>query len=145
MSDELVEWRAGVRTLLHCGASTGGTQLCVIEQWCDPGQGAPLHTHHEVEEVLLFREGEAEVVLGDERRRVETGDAVRVPPHTWHSFENVGRGTLRVVGVFAAAAAPVEYAHEPGVVLEVGGVAAEMRDAHRAVRAAPPGASTASP
>ena len=136
MSDALVEWRPGVRTRLHCGASTGAAQLCVIEQWCDPGHGAPLHTHHEIEEVLLVREGEATVVLGDERRRLAAGDSVRIAPHLWHGFENTGSGVLNVVGIFAAAAAPVEYAHEPGVVLEVGGVAPEMRDPHRAVRPA---------
>ena len=134
MSGDLVEWRAGVRTLLHCGASTGATQLCVIEQWCEPGQGAPLHTHHEVEEMLLVRQGEAEFVLGEKRQRVDAGESVRIPPHVWHGFENVGTGVLNVVGIFAAAAAPVEYAHEPGVILEVGGVAPEMRDPHRAVR-----------
>jgi hypothetical protein len=41
---------------------------------------------------------------------------------------------LNVVGIFAAAAAPVEYAHEPGIVLEVGGIGVEMRDPHRSVR-----------
>ena len=134
MSGDLVEWRAGVVTRLHCGASTGATQLCVIEQWCDPGHGAPLHTHHEVEEVLLVREGEAELVLGEARHRVAAGESVRIAPHVWHGFENVGADVLNVVGIFAAAAAPVEYAHEPGVVLEVGGVSPEMRDPHRAVR-----------
>ena len=58
VSEPLVEWRSGVTTRLVCGASTGAAQLCVIEQWCDPGHGAPTHTHHEVEEVILVRRGD---------------------------------------------------------------------------------------
>ncbi len=134
MNEGLVEWRPGVTTRLHCGASTGATQLCVIEQWCDPGHGAPTHTHHEVEELILVREGTSELWLGEERLQLAAGDSVRIPPHTWHGFTNIGGGALVTIGIFAAAAAPVEYEHEPGVILEVGGVATEMRDPHRAVR-----------
>ena len=65
------------------------------------------------------------------------GESIVIPPHTWHGFVNTGTDTLGTIAVFAAAAAPVEYEHEPGVILEVGGVGPEMRDPHRAVRARP--------
>lgn len=134
MSDGLVEWRPGVRTRLHCGASTGATQLCVIEQWCDPGHGAPAHRHHGVEELILVREGAAEVRIAGEVSALGAGDSIRIPPDVWHGFTNPGPGTLRTLAIFATAAAPVEYEHERGVILEVGGSGPEMRDAHRAVR-----------
>lgn len=137
MSESLVEWRPGVTTRLVCGASTGASQLCVIEQWCDPGHGAPTHTHHEVEEVILVRQGAAELWVGDRRRRVSAGESIVIPPYAWHGFVNTGADTLSTIAVFAAAAAPVEYEHEPGVILEVGGVGPEMRDPHRAVRERP--------
>ena len=37
----LVEWREGVRTRLHAAASTGAAQLCVMEQWAEPGRRSP--------------------------------------------------------------------------------------------------------
>ena len=52
------EWRTGVTTRMRVSAATYTTQLCMFEQWCDPGHGAPNHLHA-VEEVLCVREGQA--------------------------------------------------------------------------------------
>ena len=57
------EWRAGVTTRMRASAANGAAQLCMFEQWCDPGNGAPTHLHA-VEEVLCVRE-EFVQVLGD--------------------------------------------------------------------------------
>jgi quercetin dioxygenase-like cupin family protein len=130
---DLVEWREGVRTRLHAAASTGAAQLCVIEQWAEPGAGAPLHTHFEVEEAILVAEGEAEFTVDGETRRVASGESMLFPAHSWHGFRNCGAGELHIVAVFAAAAPPVEYETEPGVVYAIGGVGDVRRDAHRAV------------
>jgi quercetin dioxygenase-like cupin family protein len=134
MSGETVEWRPGVRTRLHAGASTGAVQICVMEQWCDPGAGAPTHTHFEVEESITVLEGAAEFWVDSERSRVAAGETILLPPHSRHGFTNAGEGVLHTVAVFGAAAPPVEYEEEPGVVYEVSGVGAERRDPHRAVR-----------
>jgi mannose-6-phosphate isomerase-like protein (cupin superfamily) len=134
-----VEWRAGVQTVLHVAASTGAEQLCVMEQWVDPGAGAPLHTHFEVEEVILVVEGEATFTADGEIRPVGAGDSIRLPAHGWHGFTNPGRGVLHTVAVFAAAAPPVEYETEPGVVYTIGGAGEVRRDAHRAIRTEPGG------
>jgi hypothetical protein len=53
----LVEWRPGVRTRLHASEAGEPASLCAIGQWCDPGLGAPPHTHFEVEEVIAIVEG----------------------------------------------------------------------------------------
>jgi hypothetical protein len=50
------EWRPGVITQMHVSAQTGARQLCVFEQWCEPGHGAPTHLHA-VEEILHVFEG----------------------------------------------------------------------------------------
>ena len=57
------EWRTGVFTRMRISELTGSTELCVFEQWCAPGTGAPTHTH-KVEEVLSVISGKAEVHLG---------------------------------------------------------------------------------
>ena len=45
------EWRQGVLTRMLTSAANGGGQLCIFEQWCDTGHGAPTHLHA-VEEIL---------------------------------------------------------------------------------------------
>jgi mannose-6-phosphate isomerase-like protein (cupin superfamily) len=54
-------WRTGVTTRMKVSAANSATQLCMFEQWCDPGHGAPNHLHA-VEEVLFVREGQADVL-----------------------------------------------------------------------------------
>jgi hypothetical protein len=46
-------------------ALLGGRQVCIFDQFCDPGLGAPIHSHA-VEEVLEVIEGTAEIWLGKE-------------------------------------------------------------------------------
>jgi quercetin dioxygenase-like cupin family protein len=60
------EWRPGVMTQMYVSALNGATQLCVFEQWCEPGHGAPTHLHA-VEEILRVFEGQAEVWIGEAR------------------------------------------------------------------------------
>jgi quercetin dioxygenase-like cupin family protein len=105
-----------------------------MEQWSEPGAGAPTHTHFEVEEAILVVEGSAEFWLDGEHRPVNEGQAILLPAFSRHGFRNAGEGMLHTVAVFAAAAAPVEYENEPGVVYEIGGAGEVRRDAHRAVR-----------
>jgi quercetin dioxygenase-like cupin family protein len=105
-----------------------------MEQWVEPGAGAPTHTHFEVEEVIVVVEGLADFWSDGEERRVPAGGSILLPAYSRHGFRNAGEGLLHTVAVFAAAAPPVEYENEPGVVYEIGGGGTERRDAHRAVR-----------
>jgi quercetin dioxygenase-like cupin family protein len=107
-----------------------------MEQWCEPGTGAPIHTHFEVEETITVLEGVAEFRVDGERRRVDEGETILLPAFSRHGFANTGDSVLHTLAVFASAGPPVEYEEEPGVVYEVGVVRAEMRDPHRAVRPA---------
>jgi quercetin dioxygenase-like cupin family protein len=95
------EWRPGVRTRMRISAQTGAAQLCLFEQWCDPGRGAPTHMHA-VEEVLTVLAGEAEVWLADERRALTGGQSLVVPAGIAHGFRNTGTGTLHVQATLAA-------------------------------------------
>jgi mannose-6-phosphate isomerase-like protein (cupin superfamily) len=136
MTGEIVEWRPGVRTRLLAAASTGATQLCLFEQWSEPGRGAPAHRHPGVEEAVSVLAGEAELWVEDARRHLGAGDTVVVPPDRRHGFTNVGSSILHTLAVFADPAPPVVYDTEPDVVLEVGGSGADRRDAHRSIRSA---------
>ncbi len=97
----LEEWRPGVRTRMRVSAVAGSVQLCVFEQWCDPGKGAPTHLHA-VEEVLSVMAGEAEVWVEDETVSVTAGHSVVVPAGRKHGFRNSGTGTLHVMATLAS-------------------------------------------
>jgi quercetin dioxygenase-like cupin family protein len=54
------------------------------------------------EEIVLILEGEAEAVVGEERGRLSVGEIALVPEMVPHDVYNVGKGTLKVLGFFAA-------------------------------------------
>jgi quercetin dioxygenase-like cupin family protein len=101
-SQPLDEWRHGVMTRMHISALTGAERLCVFEQFCDPGKGAPTHIHT-VEEVLTVLDGTAELWLDEVRATLTAGQSVVVPAGRKHGFRNIGPATLHVRAVLAAA------------------------------------------
>jgi quercetin dioxygenase-like cupin family protein len=95
------EWRPGVRTRMQVSALTGAVQLCLFEQFCDPGKGAPTHLHS-VEEVLTVLAGTADVWVDDERATVGAGQSLLIPAGQKHGFRNTGDTVLHVQAVLAA-------------------------------------------
>ncbi len=95
------EWRPGVLTRMIASSAIGSAQLCVFEQWCDPGLGAPAHLHA-VEEVLTVLEGEAEIFVEHERRHTTAGQSVVIRAGLKHGFKNTGTGILRVQAILAS-------------------------------------------
>jgi quercetin dioxygenase-like cupin family protein len=95
------EWRPGVLTRMRVSALTGAMQLCVFEQWCESGKGAPTHLHA-VEEVLTVLEGQAEFWLDGQRDALTSGQSVIVPAGLKHGFRNTGASVLHVQAVLAA-------------------------------------------
>ena len=89
------EWRSGVVTRMKASAVNNATQLCMFEQWCDPGHGAPTHLHA-VEEVLCVREGTADVWIDDEHVTLTSGQLVIVPAGRKHGFANAGKTVLYI-------------------------------------------------
>jgi mannose-6-phosphate isomerase-like protein (cupin superfamily) len=95
------EWRPGVRTRMRASAASGAAQLCLFEQWCDPGHGAPSHLHA-VEEVLLVQDGQADVWIDDTHATLTSGQLLIVPAGRKHGFSNSGAGTLHILSTLAA-------------------------------------------
>lgn len=122
-----------MHTRLHAAGSTGSEQLCVMEQLCVPGTGAPPHRHPGVEEVITVLSGRALFFVGDDEADAIAGESVVVPPGSRHGFTNVGDDVLRILAVFAAPIPTVEYEGEQGI-LEIGGQGVRRRDAHRSYR-----------
>ena len=99
--DACEEWREGVTTRMRASAVIGTAQLCLFEQWCAPGCGAPTHLHA-VEEVLSVLEGEAEIWVENETMRLTSGQSLVVPAGRRHGFRNVGEATLHVRATLAS-------------------------------------------
>lgn len=102
------EWRAGVTTRMRASAANGAAQLCLFEQWCEPGHGAPTHLHV-VEEVLHVLEGQADVWIEDRHATVTRGQLVIVPAGRKHGFSNSGAGTLHIHSTLAASVFEAAY------------------------------------
>ena len=98
---ETVDWRPGVATRMLVSAVTGSVQLCIFEQFCDPGLGAPIHLHA-VEEVLEVIEGEAEVTLRGESLTLRANQSLVIPAGARHGFRNIGSGILKVRATLAS-------------------------------------------
>ena len=95
------EWRAGVLTRMRVSAVTGSVQLCLFEQWCEPGKGAPTHLHA-VEEVLTVLQGEAEIWLEAASAPIAAGQSLVIPAGRRHGFRNTGSDILHVMATLAA-------------------------------------------
>lgn len=101
-------WRDGVDTQMRVSALTASHQLCIFEQYCAPGHGAPTHIHA-VEEVLEVMDGIAEITLGGESWIVTVNQSVLIPAGAPHGFKNVGTGTLKVRATMAASIFEASY------------------------------------
>ena len=95
------EWRQGVLTRMRTSAVNGAGQLCIFEQWCDVGHGAPTHLHA-VEEVLHVLDGQAEVWIGESRATLSSGQLVIVPAGRKHGFSNTGTSVLHIQSTLAS-------------------------------------------
>ena len=101
-------WRDGVMTRMHVSRQTGAMQLCIFEQYCEPGLGAPSH-EHAVEEVLEVLDGQARIWVDGDSADVVAGQSVLVPAGAIHGFKNTGRDTLHVRATLAAAIFEATY------------------------------------
>lgn len=69
-----------------------------------PGRAKP--HYHAYEEVAYILEGEGVLHMAGESSTVRAGSCIHFPPQEPHILENVGQGTLRVLGVFHPAGDP---------------------------------------
>ncbi|MGX5849089.1 cupin domain-containing protein [Mesorhizobium sp. PL10] len=95
------QWRAGVETRMQVSASNGARQLCMFEQWVQPGVGAPSH-RHPVEEVLSVIAGTAEMWIDDDHVTLTAGQSLLIPAQRQHGFRNAGTDTLHIHAVLAS-------------------------------------------
>ncbi len=69
-----------------------------------PGAAMHRHSTEHNEELLVFLQGRARVVLGAETVPAEAGQVLYIPPHTDHEVHNDGPGELTYIYTVAPAA-----------------------------------------
>ena len=69
-----------IREYLHTSVQS------LAEASLEPGRSTQRHHHRRSEEIYLIVDGDGEVEVGGERRRVAAGDAILIPPGSWHEL-----------------------------------------------------------
>lgn len=73
----------------------------VFTETLAPRQTIPFHKHDNAEEILIFEEGGATVMVGDKRAVAGPRSIVFIPRDTWISATNTGTQGIHVVAVFS--------------------------------------------
>jgi mannose-6-phosphate isomerase-like protein (cupin superfamily) len=74
-----------IRVLLDANLA-GARNQSLAEAELTAGQATSRHYHAETEEIYVVLEGTGEMEIDGERRPVEPGDAVLIPPGAWHQI-----------------------------------------------------------
>jgi mannose-6-phosphate isomerase-like protein (cupin superfamily) len=92
-----IPFREGYRVQTLAGADHGMT--CIVNiSVIEPGAGAPLHVHPEVDEVSIVLEGTLDVRLGPGRRQVGPNHTPVIPGGVPHAFTAIGPTRARAIG-----------------------------------------------
>ena len=78
-----------------------------------PGAATAPHYHPKTEEIYYILQGEGDMRIGDETRRIGVGDAIAIPPGAVHTILNTGAATL----LFLCCCAPC-YEHDDTVLVD---------------------------
>ncbi|MDX6543377.1 MAG: hypothetical protein QOK32_980 [Gaiellaceae bacterium] len=80
------------------GLPTGGVEhQSLAEATLAPGQVTQRHYHRVSEEIYFVLDGEGEMDVDGEKRRVSAGDAVAIPAGAWHELGAEGDRPLRIL------------------------------------------------
>ena len=82
--------------LLATGEQTGG-EYAVFEAIVPPGEGPPLHTHVNDDEIFYVAEGAVTLIVEGRQIEAETGSFAVVPKGSVHTFRNDGADDARLL------------------------------------------------
>ena len=90
-----IPWRPGYRNFVLAGREEG---LACIAGYSviEPGAGAPLHAHKDVDEIFIVLEGALDLRLGEEQVLVEANHTIAIPAGVPHAFVATGPGPTRM-------------------------------------------------
>ncbi|MEI9405512.1 cupin domain-containing protein [Mesorhizobium argentiipisi] len=92
-------WFNNTLVTIRVSSADGEDGICVIEHRQPYGDSAPLHVHHNEDEVFHILEGRIRFVLDGRERIADAGETVLAPkglPHTYRVESPEGARTLTV-------------------------------------------------
>lgn len=90
--------------------TVGAEELSLGIIWVEPGSIVkPCHAHLKEEEVLYIEEGNGEVWVDKEIKKVNEGNFVFFPKGSKHMVRNTGKKRLKVVFIYAPPTDPSKY------------------------------------
>jgi mannose-6-phosphate isomerase-like protein (cupin superfamily) len=101
--------RARLNSFFREVLSTGPHSQVVVMS-IPPGGEIGSEVHDDVDQVLVFVQGEGEAILDGEKSAVGPDRLVHVPAGTRHNFVNTGKADMRLYTIYA----PPE--HKPGTI-----------------------------
>jgi quercetin dioxygenase-like cupin family protein len=100
MNEDPDDYRPTSSWLLHCDPDAR-TRLSVIRERIGVGDRIPRHWH-DVDEVVLYEQGDARVFLDGVETDVTSGATVFIPAGAVHGTVNIGREPLEIRAVYPA-------------------------------------------
>lgn len=85
------------------------------------GGQVPWH-NQEQEEIYLILEGRGEMCLGDEKRMLNAGEAVYIPPQVFHQLTNTGDERMVMIYCYGPAGDVAHWRHELAGTLPKAGI-----------------------
>ncbi len=85
------------------GADTGKRFSIVHHPMAPRALAAPLHYHHNEDELSYVLKGRLGALLGDEVVTAEAGSWVFKPRHQWHTFWNAGDTECEIIEIISPA------------------------------------------
>ena len=95
--------RRRTRNLVGGPAPIQAANFCMGHVTLEPDGGQVPWHNQEQEEVYFLVEGKAEMCLGSERRELQSGQAVYIPPGIFHQITNIGEERAVMLYVYGPA------------------------------------------
>ena len=112
MSDKLDVVQAAKDNTYFRKVLTTGSFSQIVVMSIEPGSEIGEEVHDDVDQTLVFVEGEGEAVLEGTSSPVTPGDLVYVPAGTLHNFVNSGSAPLKLWTLYAPPEHPDGTVHE---------------------------------
>ena len=92
----------GVPFLIKVDSQFGKSEdFFIFAEALAPKQTIPFHKHENAEEILLFQEAGASVIVGDKRGNAGSNSIVFIPRNTWISATNNSSSAIHLLAVFS--------------------------------------------
>ena len=92
----------GVPFTIKVDGQVGNSEdFFVFSETLAPGQTIPFHKHMNAEELLIFQESGAKVIVGDQEGVASSQSIVFIPRDTWISATNTSDKDLHTLAIFS--------------------------------------------